>query len=105
MVVGTLIGMITGIILPVITGRTIGTVILDSINLVVHGMATSAARQGVARDKAADVMSKIQGGPVATRHVSPPQHGKVLTIMDIGCIPITLCGIAQISPPRRTRHT
>lgn len=93
MVMG-IIGTILGIIILVISGRIIWTVILDSINTVVHGMATSAARQGVARDKAADVTSKMQGGPVVMRRVSPLQHGKVLIIMDIGCIPITLCGLA-----------
>jgi len=106
MVIG-MVGRITGVditMITVISGGITWTVILDSTNTVVHGMATSAARQGAARDKAADVTSKTPGGPVVMRRVSPRQHGMVLIIMDIGFTPITQCGLAQISlgtGPRR----
>merc|ERR1719400_1795773 len=59
-----------------------------------------AASHGVVRGKAADVTSKIRGGPVVTKHASPLRSGRARITMDIGCTPITLCGIAQILPLR-----
>jgi len=91
--------MATLVIRPII-GRISMSGILDSMSLVVLGMATIAASHGVVRGKAVDVTSKIRGGPVVTKHASPLRSGRARITMDIGCTPITLCGIAQILPLR-----
>jgi len=98
-ITGTTIGMVTLVIRPII-GRISMSGILDSMSSVVLGMATIAASHGVVRGKAADVTSKIRGGPVVTKHASPLRSGRARITMDIGCTPITLCGIAQILPLR-----
>jgi len=83
---GYTVVMMNGVIMCGITGNSMSMDVLE--------MARIANFQGVAKDRAANVIANIPGGPVAMKHASPSQNGKVvITDMDIGCILLTPCGI------------
>lgn len=90
-------GMRVGIAITVSIGQISGIIIPNSLLTDARGMVTIALSLSVVRGKAAGVMSKIQGGPRATRLACHSRRGMVLTMMDIGCIRLTQCGNALSS--------
>jgi len=97
----------TGFTVVMMNGVIMCGITENSMSMDVLEMARIASFQGVAQDRAANVIANIPGGPVAMKHASRSQNGKVVItdMEDIGCILLTPCGIVLSSlSGQRLRH-